>query len=106
MLKNMRNIYLLRREIYGEPKEITKDEFWELSEIERYLVEPQVEDGVYTIKTPKEVTSEEMAEIISIQISEDISKIKKCLKEIEFIMKFCFISSIVVVVFILLAYMF
>ena len=87
-------MYLLQRGIYGEPKEITKDEFWELSETERDLIDPQIEDGVYTIKTPREVTSEEMAEIISIQISEDISKIKKYAKTLCGIIVSSFILSI------------
>ncbi len=106
MIKRMRNIYLLRHEIYGESKQITKDEFWKLSEVERDLVDPQIEDGVYTIKQPKEVTTEEMNEIINMQISNDISKIKKYLSEIKFIMTFSFVSSVIIIALILLFYMF
>lgn len=106
MVERMRDIYLLRHGIYGESKRITKDEFWKLSEAERELVDPQIEDEIYTIKQPKEVTTEEMNEIINMQISNDISKIKKYLSEIKFIITFSFVSSVIIIALILLFYMF
>ena len=105
MLKRMRNIYLLSHEIYGQPKKTNREEFLKLSETERFLVDPQIEDDVYTIKTPKEVTAEEMYEIINIQISNDIGTIKKYLGEIKFIMTFCFVSLIIAAVIAILASM-
>jgi len=106
MIKRMRNIYLLHHGIYGESKQITKEEFWKLSEAEKDLVDPQIEDEVYTIKTPRKVSAEEMNEIINMQISNDISKIKKYLSEIKFIITFSFVSSVIIIALTLLLYMF
>ena len=96
MLKKMRGIYLLKNKIYGEPKAISKQEYMALSDEEKEFADVQIEDDKYIVRTPKEVTAEEMNEIINIQTAADISEIKKYLGEIKFIITFCFVATLIV----------